>query len=80
MKKEKSHEWETVWSPMIWGIAIAICLLAWGYISLMATKHKAHRATLPKIEEFRSVQVLTIQGDTVTIRGGATCHIYKELK
>ncbi len=28
------------------------------------------------IEGLRSVQVLTIDGDTVTIRGGATCHIY----
>ena len=28
------------------------------------------------IEGLRSVQVLSIDGDTVTIRGGATCHIY----
>ncbi len=30
--------------------------------------------------EYRSIQVLTIEGDTVTIRGGATCHIYKDPK
>ena len=30
-----------------------------------------------KIVDYREIQVLTIDGDTVTIRGGATCHIYK---
>ena len=33
-----------------------------------------------KIIDLRSVQVVTVDGDTVIIQGGATCRIYKTSK